>query len=303
MSGQTKVLAVDDKEPARLLLSALLEAAGYAVVTAEDGVQALDVLEREGADIDVILLDRRMPNMDGMEVMSRLKADPDLRNIPVIMQTAADSDKEVCEGIQAGVFYYLTKPFERGVLLSITRAAVDDHIRYRKLQDDVQKRSTALGFMTRGAFEIRSITEGRSLAVTLASAFPKPRARVTGLSELLANAVEHGNLGITYEEKTRFIAEKTLDEEMTRRLESEEHRDKRVTVDFRRHDDRIEVTIADQGQGFDWKKYMDMDPRRVFESHGRGIALAARLSFDELDYQGCGNVVTATVFLKPGEAA
>lgn len=295
--GATKALVVDDNRLNRELLAGQLAAIGYQTDMACDGVEAWDYLQKAASGLDVVLLDRRMPNMDGMELLARMKADAELAAIPVIMQTAADSQQEIVEGIKAGVFYYLTKPFEPAVLLSITAAAVEDYARYRRLRRDVEQRTQALDLMQSSTFRFRTMREGIDLAAVLAAACPNPRKRVTGLSELLANAVEHGNLGITYEEKGRLIAERRMAEEVEARLSLRENRDKFVEVLFERQADRIAITVTDQGQGFDWRKYLEMDPRRVFDTHGRGIALARNLSFDGIEYRGRGNEVMATVLL------
>ncbi|HBT43645.1 MAG TPA: response regulator receiver protein, partial [Rhodospirillaceae bacterium] len=60
-----------------------------------------------------------MPEMDGMEVLAKIKGDPDLKAIPVIMQTAMDLEAEIVDGIEAGVYYYLTKPYDVDVLVSV----------------------------------------------------------------------------------------------------------------------------------------------------------------------------------------
>ncbi|MEO5337412.1 MAG: response regulator [Magnetospirillum sp. WYHS-4] len=300
--GAIKALVVDDNRLNRELLSGQLAAMGYEISTASDGAEAWDFLRQAGDTVDVVLLDRRMPNMDGMELLGRMKADAELSSIPVIMQTAADSQQEIVEGIKAGVFYYLTKPFEPAVLLSITAAAVEDYARFCRLRRDVEQRTQVLGLMQSSLFRFRSMKQGADLAAVLAAACPNPRKRVIGLSELLANAVEHGNLGITYEEKSTLIAERRLDQEVESRLAAPANRDKAVEVLFERQPDRIAITVKDQGVGFDWRKYLEMDPRRVFDSHGRGIALARNMSFDSLEYRGCGNEVVATV-MTPSEKA
>lgn len=299
--GATKALIVDDNRLNRELLAGQLGAVGYETATANDGVEAWDYLRTAGQQVDVVLLDRRMPNMDGMEVLARMKADAELSAIPVIMQTAADSQQEIVEGIKAGVFYYLTKPFEPAVLLSITAAAVQDYERFKRLRRDVEQRANALSLMQSSVFRFRSMKQGTDLAAVLAAACPNPRKRVIGLSELLANAVEHGNLAISYEEKTLLIAERRMEDEVRRRLEAPEYRDRFVEVLFDRSDRAISITVRDQGAGFDWRKYLEMDPRRVFDSHGRGIALARTMSFDALEYRGRGNEVVATVNINPAE--
>lgn len=293
----TRALVVDDNRLNRELLSRQLQAMGYDTAVAVDGVEAWDLLQSEGDSFDVVLLDRRMPNMNGMEVLAKMKADEKLSAIPVVMQTAADSQEEIVEGIKAGVFYYLTKPFQAAVLLSVTAAAVEDYSRFKRLRRDVEQRAHALELMQESHFRFRTIRQGMDLAAVLAAACPEPQRRVIGLSELLANAVEHGNLGVSYDEKSRLIAEQRFDEEVETRLAQPENSNKCVDVAFERLEDLISITITDQGDGFDWKNYLKMDPARVFDSHGRGIALARNLSFDGLQYQGRGNQVIAFIDL------
>jgi len=124
-----------------------------------------------------------------------------------------------------------------------------------------------------------------------------PERTVSGYSELLINAVEHGNLGITYAEKSKLLAEGKWADEVEHRLHSAANADKRVEVVLDKVADSLKVTISDQGQGFDWKKYMQFDPDRAFDLHGRGIAMTKVLSFDQLEYLGKGNSVVATVQL------
>ena len=119
---KTTVLAVDDNPAALRLLESMLERDKYHVLTAVDGIDALDVMEEYGDIIDIILLDRLMPRMDGIEFCLKIKADPRFRRIPVIMQTAAGKPQEIKEGIEAGVFYYLVKPLVFETLSSIVEA-------------------------------------------------------------------------------------------------------------------------------------------------------------------------------------
>ncbi|WP_299443421.1 SpoIIE family protein phosphatase [uncultured Rhodospira sp.] len=292
-----RALVVDDNRRSRDMLAGLLKALDYDIALASDGDEAWDLLEREGDSFDVVLLDRRMPRMDGMEVLARIKATPHLQALPVIMQTAADSETEVIEGIRAGVFYYLTKPYQPQALLSVTAAAVADYARVRRLQRDIDTQASALLHLREGRFHVRTLEEASDLATSLAVAFPDPPRQVIGLSELMTNAVEHGNLGITYAEKSDLLARGCLQAEVEDRLSRPEYRDRVVEVTIRREVDRIAVTIADQGEGFNWRDYLEMDTQRVFDIHGRGIALARRISFDSLEYKGRGNEVEASVAL------
>lgn len=294
-SRPTRCLVVDDERMNREVVIANLRASGYETVAAEDGQQAWLTLNAAPDDFDVILLDRRMPRMDGMELLAKVKGDNRLKHIPVIMQTAQASSEDVVEGIKAGVYYYLAKPLDRQLLLSVTASAIEEHQRYLRLRDDVAKRTTAMILMDKGVFHFRTMEEGNNLAVSLARACPRSAHLVVGLSEIFTNAIEHGNLGITFEEKARLLAEKRLKKQVEALLDAPQNRDKRVTVIFRRQPGEVRITVQDEGLGFDWRRYMELDPSRAFAAHGRGIAMARQLSFDALEYQDPGNEVTCII--------
>ncbi|MCX8018369.1 MAG: ATP-binding protein, partial [Rhodocyclaceae bacterium] len=118
---------------------------------------------------------------------------------------------------------------------------------------------------------------------------------VLGLSELMLNAIEHGNLGIGYAEKTRLIAEERLEAEIARRLALPEYGVRKGRLSIERLPDGYEFTIKDEGSGFDWRAYLELSPERAYHTHGRGIAMARSLSFDRLEYKGCGNTVVAHI--------
>ncbi|MFO0762769.1 MAG: ATP-binding protein [Byssovorax sp.] len=144
-------------------------------------------------------------------------------------------------------------------------------------------------------YEIATLRQARSLARVLAARFPDPERVVVGLTELLVNAVEHGNLGIGFEEKARLLEHGDLRAEIERRLALEDLGARRVRVTFTRDADRAAATIEDEGEGFDWAPFAEYDPERMLESSGHGIAIARGMSFDEVSYQGKGNVVIAAV--------
>ena len=112
------------------------------------------------------------------------------------------------------------------------------------------------------------------------------------------NAVEHGNLGITYDEKAELIAENRWQQEVERRLTIPEHSSKFAELAFETQGRAIQIRIKDTGNGFDWTDYLEISPQRVTHAHGRGIATANALSFSSLTYLGCGNEVVCTVALR-----
>jgi adenylate cyclase len=115
-----------------------LSALGYEVVEATDGEQALAKVAE--ALPDLVLLDIMMPKIDGLEVVRRMKADPTLPFIPVILVTAKASPKDVVAGLDAGGDDYLTKPIDHGALVARVRAM----LRIKALHDQVQELNQGL---------------------------------------------------------------------------------------------------------------------------------------------------------------
>jgi two-component system, OmpR family, alkaline phosphatase synthesis response regulator PhoP len=118
-----KILVVDDEKHIVRLVQANLDRAGYAVVTANDGKEALEKVADENPDL--VVLDVMMPYMDGFEVLQNLRRNPSTRDIPVIMLTAKAQDADVFKGWQSGVDCYLTKPFNPMELLSFVKRIFD----------------------------------------------------------------------------------------------------------------------------------------------------------------------------------
>lgn len=293
---ETRILLVDD-EPLNLeiLVDYFDDEAPFTVETADGGEAAWQWLKRPDADFKLILLDRMMPGLDGIGLLKRIKSDPDLAAIPVIMQTAANSPEQIREGLEAGAYYYLTKPYRRDNLLAIVHAALSDAEARHSLSDQLHRHVNSLQFLDQAEFSVRTISEAGQLASFIAQACPNPEQAVIGISELLINGVEHGNLGLSYAEKTRLKQEDSWQAEIDRRAALPENRDKIVQLNYQRRDGKISLRISDQGDGFNWHKFLELDPERAFDPNGRGIALARMLSFSGITYEGCGNVAVAII--------
>lgn len=287
-------LIVDDEEFNRDILIEFLEEAGYRVIGAANGQQALDQLAAH-PETDLIILDRMMPDLDGLEVLKRIKADPQRRDLPVIMQTAAAASQQILEGIRAGAFYYLTKPYQKELLLTIVATACTDLTRMREIQQIVVGQGRILALMDQARFRFRTLEEAKGLAHLVAECCPAPERAVYGLSELMINAVEHGNLGITYAEKSALVRSGAWQQEVVRRLDLPENRGRFAILEFEARVDDLLIVIRDQGAGFDWCDYLEISPRRAGDPNGRGVAMARAISFTSLAYSGSGNRVTCTI--------
>jgi len=120
-----KILIVDDEPQILLLCGTRLEANGYRVVTAISGEQGLKKASKEKPDL--MLLDHLMPDMDGMEVLDRMKRDPETRNIPVVLFTANVKGVKVGDAQMRGAEDCFFKPFTSQELLSKVKGILDKH--------------------------------------------------------------------------------------------------------------------------------------------------------------------------------
>jgi len=118
-----KILAVDDERHIVRLVQINLVKEGYEVVTASNGREAIE--KAREIKPDLIVMDVMMPEMDGFEALEKMKADPELMAIPVIMLTAKAQDADVFSGWQKGADLYLTKPFNPSELLTFVKRIFD----------------------------------------------------------------------------------------------------------------------------------------------------------------------------------
>ena len=133
MTDKAKILAVDDTSASLKLLTDLLKLEGYEVRSAISGEMALKSAAANPPDL--VLLDIRMPVMDGYEVCRRLKADPVTRNVPVIFVSAASETEEKVHGFELGAVDFVTKPYQRDELF----ARVRNHLELNRLRHHLEK--------------------------------------------------------------------------------------------------------------------------------------------------------------------
>jgi len=289
-----KILIVEDDDLTSSLLKGTLAREGYGITLAGDGLAALDILG-DDSGFAAVLLDRLMPGMDGLQVLKRMKATPGLKDIPVVLETALDGEEDIREGLKAGALHYLVKPLDPRMVVQVVASAVREFETKKKLYAELDSIRAAMGLVRRGVFHVHTIDQCEDLAALLAKACPDPRRSVTGILELLINAVEHGNLGITYEEKTELIASHEWAGEIERRQELPRNRKRRVEVTLTRLATATRIRIQDMGEGFHWQDFEGVNPGRMFDSHGRGILLAKWEAFDRVEYLGNGNCVVAEI--------
>lgn len=287
------ILVVDDDELYRRNISHMLSADNVVVLEAGCIEDAWKITtENSAVRIDTILLDRKLPDGDGLELLQRLRQISDLKLIPAIIQSGMIDQADISRGMLAGAYHYLEKPYRRQTLRMLIHIATREGRERRYLVSQISKAHDILALMKSSEFEIRTFADIDSITPYLAQMFPSPECAAIGISELLANAIEHGNLEIGYQTKSELLDTNTWTSEVTHRLADPRYKHRKVTIHLRQLHDRTELTISDEGNGFDWEKYEEISEDRMFDFHGRGIPLARNLCFDQCQYNGKGNSVT-----------
>ncbi len=290
-----RVLVVDDEQLNLFIIEEFLEQEDIELEMHSDPLAAWESLIAPESNFSLVVLDRMMPELDGMELLRRMKRETRFADIPVIMQTAASSPDQVREGLEAGAYYYLTKPYEPETLISIVRVAMEDRRARSQLRTRAAHLEEAQNLISSVEYRFVTMDDVTSLVPVLAGMCPAPDVAAPGLADLMINAIEHGNLGVTYQEKSLLKWEGDWEAEIARRLTLPQFCDRVATIRFERRKDSIVFTITDQGNGFEWSKFLTFDPDRAFDPNGRGIAMAKMMSFSTLEYQGRGNVVVASI--------
>lgn len=302
MAGHVTALIVGDLSHRRALCDGPLSGLGYGLIEAATEQAALEALAARWEDIHVIALAPADETPAGaLAFLDRLKGHPEFSLIPVLVLGGGSDEAAIAEAIQAGAFHRLPFPCSDRLLASVINAAVEGRKRLRQLAQDNRAHGDAMSLLESGRFHFRTPRQASSLAIALAEAVPGSKRLAFGLLELLLNAVEHGNLAIGFATKSVLKEENRLQEEIERRLADPRYAARVACLEVERTESRLSFTISDQGAGFDWQRYVSIEPERAFETHGRGIVLARAFSFDTLDYVGTGSRVVATLDLTDDE--
>ena len=286
-----KVLIVEDDPSVRVLLQTLVAEEGHSVEVAVDGAAGLEAFRQFRPDL--VLSDIMMPHMDGLELLESIRAEDS--DVLVVILTGCGSEEYAVRALRHGANNYLQKPIDDTDIIPLVQkyAAV---VRDRTVDVEIHEMFVERAFTLEleNTLEIIPRVADRLLRETCGAIKRADQLGVRlGLVELLLNAVEHGNLGISYEQKRESLT--TMDglEMLCReRLSDPVHAARRVTVHFTMDATACEWVIVDEGAGFDWRALPDPtdEGAGLFEAHGRGILLS-RPQFDTLEYQEPGNIV------------
>jgi CheY-like chemotaxis protein len=211
-----RILVVDDAAVNRLLIERLLRGEGHDVTTAGDGLTALELLGATGEPpVDVVLLDLVMPGLDGYETLARMKAEPRLAHVPVIVISAVDELGSVVRCIELGALDYLPKPVEPAILRARVTAALagkrlrDLELDYLEEVGRVMHAADAVESDTFDPMSLDVVTARDDALGQLARTFVRMAREVRAREERLRREVSELRIVIDAARQDRQVAEIT----------------------------------------------------------------------------------------------
>ena len=280
---------MDDQEALRTLLAHLLDREGFDPVQAGDGEKAIEVFKSHSPL--VVVSDIMMPKMDGLTLLNEIKRID--RNATVILMTGQGNEEVLLKALRGGATNFFKKPFNVRELIEEIRKVVNFRLEAARstlyspfLLEETKK------------FVIPSSDSPyfpviNQITLQLPRLMPEDEILniKVGIEEMITNALEHGNFGISFDEKNKAIEEGRLAELVEERGRQSDAAGRKVTIMSHLAPDIFELTVQDEGAGFDWKKLPAVAPENLLTFNGRGIFLT-KIYFDEVSYNESGNAVT-----------
>ena len=285
-----KILIIDDENLVRSVINIALTNKGYKVYEADNGKTGIQMFI--DIDPDIVITDVNMPEMSGIEVTKNIKENK--VDADVVIMTGYGTEELIIEALRVGASNYINKPVDFKELFNILDSIIlkrENRRLFDVLKDVVvfEKKSLVLdNDITKVWGTVNQILFNLSPSIER----KKIEKLKLGLYEILVNSIEHGNLGITYDEKKEALENNTYNKLVTRKLKEANEQKKVVNIQTVYNGEELVVEIIDQGKGFNLKELPPLsDPDTLLAVHGRGILLAS-LYFDKLEYKEPGNVVT-----------
>jgi CheY-like chemotaxis protein len=284
------VLVVDDSRSDRTLVAAFLDECGVRVVFADDGDEALNVIQ--GQQPDLVLTDMQMPRMNGLELVRMLRVRHP--SLPVILMTAHGSEQLAAEALRAGASSYVPKEnLARDLadtvrdILAVSRAkqteaqALDYLVEFGscfRLGSEIANHEGVIGHLQNGLLQFGLCDEMDLIRVG------------TALHEALVNAREHGNLELSSE--LREAEDGNYHRRVEERAKEFPYRERSVHVRALFTRSEAIIKIRDEGPGFNSKVLPDpTDPENLAKVSGRGLFLIQTF-MDQVQFNEQGNEIT-----------
>ena len=283
------ILIIDDEDSIRKMLSIALKEKGYNVFEASNGLEGLRVFKDK--EPEIVITDVKMPEMSGIQVTKEIKK---LNyDVDVIIITGYGSEDLVIESLRVGASNFIKKP----ILLSERYKILEDIVLKRESKKRAEVAKDIVTYEKKKCIIGNDITKIWSIVNQIffnITPFVKKTAyeglRI-GLYEIIINAIEHGNLGITYDEKNNALNSNTYMDILDKRIDMAEKVNKKVEITSTFDNNNFQIEVKDDGSGFDYQNIPSPhDPDKILQAHGRGVFLTS-IYYDEVKYIDPGNKV------------
>lgn len=286
-----QILIVDDSAVERRVLGGLLSTnPDWTVEYAGDGAEALEHFKVR--EPDLVLTDFNMPNMDGLQLLMKLKQH--YSHVPVIIATAEGSEELAVTALQQGAASYVPKTLmarDLNRVVDTVLSASQDRRKSESVFTSLICQELRFSFPTDRRLVGPAVNTLQDFGVRFGVFTDRERTRIgVALEEAFLNAIIHGNLGVS--SKLRDADDGSYEKLIALRMGQAPYRDRRVKVLAKFSPGEARFVIRDQGRGFDVSKLPDpTDPENMARAHGRGVLLI-RTFMDECNYNSKGNQVT-----------
>jgi CheY-like chemotaxis protein/anti-sigma regulatory factor (Ser/Thr protein kinase) len=296
------ILIADDSSIERKLAAGLLSKHFPCnVLSATNGSEALSLIDREGARVDLVVSDLRMPVMGGFELLTTIGER--YPSLPVIIMTSQGSEEVAVQALRSGAAGYIPKRRLRQDLVATVDSVLSANQQDRdtvRVYDDLTESRFALVLDNDRARLPAVIGFLQDWAAHFGICDERNRARIgIALEEALLNGLIHGNLEISSELRQR--EDGSFERLIEQRRHAEPYCSRRLRIASRLTHETVSFSIRDEGPGFDVSSIPDpTDPENLLKPSGRGLLLMASF-MDRVDFNESGNEVTMTMLAQARE--
>ncbi len=275
------ILAVDD-DPLNLeILATSLTREGHMVDCVTNGGDALLALNDRPSRYDLVLLDKMMPVMDGDECLSRIKKCGSLAGIPVIMQTASIGEEDIQSSLELGAASYITKPFTKKDLVAAIESVLNARVKEADVIVTRKKPNETYGSIN---LKLKTISKALQVKHSIVEYFGLSESKEGAIGELLVDAIQYGNVGLTKAEREILLEQGKWEEEINDRARSSERRHRSVSINLIRTNRYDEISVTHEGRKFNWRDYTETESPKYFTK------------FDDIEFDASGKTIRCKMY-------
>lgn len=290
------ILVVDDEELIVELLKEYFSELGYEVWVAQSAEEAISKLNN-GNNLNLVITDINLPGKSGLELLKIVKETKE--DLPVVLLTGLKTLDNAISAVKSGATDYITKPFDLESVRKVVERILKKQSRSLKKKqvfENIKHLKLSFEFITS---ELDPGVVAKELSSLLQRIHfteeDEIRKYELAFTETLVNAIEHGNLQLS----SAIINNNALqiteyDELKEKRLNTPQYANKKIIVLFECTDELFSFTVIDEGEGFNWQKFIDEKhkiTRLNTDAHGRGFNIIKYI-IDEVHFNEKGNMIT-----------